>query len=73
MYMYEHGATSTKELKENLDIISAAQLVNNNSLNWFERVSHGTYQLSPDFEFFRMKHFKKIKQITKQPPYNTTN
>lgn len=63
MYLFEHGASSTKVVKENLDIDKAADILNKNYLRWFERVSHGVYQLTPEFEFFRLKYQKQIKQL----------
>jgi hypothetical protein len=63
MYLFEHGASSTREIKEMLDIEKALDILNRNYQGWFERVSRGTYQLTPEFEFFRLKYQKKIKQL----------
>ena len=63
MYLFEHGASSTREIKERLDIEKALDILNRNYQGWFERVSRGTYQLTPEFEFFRLKYQKKIKQL----------
>lgn len=63
MYLYEHGATSTKEIRENLDIKNAVGILGGNYEFWFERVSKGVYHLTPEFEFFRLKYYKKIKQL----------
>jgi len=63
MYLSEHGATSTQVIRENLDIERTVNILNKNYQGWFKRVSRGTYQLTPDFEFFRLKHQKKINQL----------
>jgi len=63
MYLFERGASSTKEIKEGLDIDRTVDILNKNYHRWFARVSRGMYQISPEFEFFRLKHQKKIKQL----------
>jgi len=63
MYLFEQGASSTVEIKEKLDIENAVKILYDNHLGWFKRVSRGVYQLTPEFEFFRLKHEKKIKQL----------
>lgn len=63
MYLFEHGATSSREIKEKLDIDKAADVLNKNYYRWFERVSHGVYGLTPEFEFFRLKYKKKINKL----------
>lgn len=63
MYLFEYGASSTKEIKEKLDIEKTVDILNKNYQGWFERVAHGMYQLTPEFEFFRLKYKKKIKQL----------
>ncbi|MDP3920885.1 MAG: DUF2161 family putative PD-(D/E)XK-type phosphodiesterase [Candidatus Omnitrophota bacterium] len=63
MYLFEHGASSTQELKTKLDIENTVSILYNNHLGWFKGVSRGVYQLTPEFEFFRMKHEKKINRL----------
>ncbi len=63
MYLHEHGASSTRIIKENLDISKTAEILNKNYLRWFDKVSRGVYQLTPEFEFFRLKYYKQIKQL----------
>jgi len=63
MYLYEHGASSTKDVKENLDIEKAAVILNKNYQGWFERVSRGVYGITPNFEFFRLEYQKQISQL----------
>lgn len=63
MYLFENGPSTTKEVRESLDIKRAAVILNRNYLRWFEPVSRGVYQLTPEFEFFRLEHQKKIKQL----------
>lgn len=63
MYLFEHGASSTQDIRNNLDVATAAPILNKNYLGWFERASRGVYQLTPEFEFFRLKHENKIKQL----------
>lgn len=63
MYLFEHGASSTQDIKEKLDMEKTVDILNKNYQGWFERVSRGVYQLTPEFEFFRLKYQKKIKQL----------
>ncbi|MCK5081962.1 MAG: hypothetical protein KAR31_03565, partial [Candidatus Omnitrophica bacterium] len=63
MYLFEHGVSSTQDIKENLDIKTAGDILNRNYQGWFERVKRGLYQLTPEFEFFRIKYQKEIKQL----------
>ena len=63
MYLFEHGASSTEEVKTRLDIENTVRILYTNHQGWFKRMSRGVYQLTPEFEFFRMKHEKKIKQL----------
>ncbi|MCA9399409.1 MAG: hypothetical protein KC618_06645 [Candidatus Omnitrophica bacterium] len=63
MYLYEHGVSSIKDVKESLDMDKAADILGKNYMGWFERVSHGKYQLTSEFEFFRLEHQKKIKRL----------
>jgi len=63
MYLFEHGASSTQEIKEKLDIEKTVAILNRNYQGWFERVARGMYRLTPEFEFFRLKYQKKIKQL----------
>jgi len=63
MYLFKHGASSTREIRKKLDIDKTADILSNNHQHWFERVSHGVYQLTPEFEFFRLKYLKKINQL----------
>jgi len=63
MYLFEHGASSTQEIKEKLDIEKTVDILNRNYQGWFERVARGMYRLTPEFEFFRLKYQKKIKQL----------
>jgi len=57
------GASSTKDIKENLDIEKAVDILSKNYERWFDRVSRGVYQLTPEFEFFRLKYQKEINQL----------
>ena len=63
MFLFERGASSTQDIKESLDIEKTVDILNKNYQGWFVRVSRGVYQLAPDFEFFRLKYQKKIKQL----------
>lgn len=63
MYLFEHGVTSTSDLKKNLGIDNTQSILQNNHLGWFERVSRGVYRLTPEFEFFKLQHEEKIKQL----------
>lgn len=63
MYLFEHGPTSMKKIKEDLGFDRAANILQDNHQAWFERVSRGVYQLTPEFEFFRLKYRKKIDQL----------
>ena len=63
MYLFEHGPSSTKEIREKLDIGKTVDVLNKNYQRWFERSSHGVYQLTPEFEFFRLKYNKKIDKL----------
>ena len=63
MYLFEQGASSTKKIKESLAIENTVSILYDNHLGWFKRVSRGDYQVTPEFEFFRLKHEKKIKQL----------
>ena len=63
MYLFEHGASSTKEVREHLDIERTVDILNKNYQRWFERVSRGVYRITPEFEFFRLKYQKKINQL----------
>ena len=63
MYLFEHGASSTQEIREKLDIEKTVDILNRNYQGWFERVARGMYRLTPEFEFFRLKYQKKIKQL----------
>ena len=63
MYLFEHGTSSTQDIKKNLDIKTAVDILSRNYQGWFQRVAYGKYQLTPEFEFFRIKYQKKIKQL----------
>ncbi len=63
MYLFEYGPSSTKEIREKLEIEKAVDILGKNYQGWFARVSFGVYQLTPEFEFFRLKYQKKIKQL----------
>jgi len=63
MFLFEQGPAATGEIKTKLDIENAAAILYDNHLGWFKRVTRGVYQLTPEFEFFRLKHEKKIKQL----------
>lgn len=63
MYLFEHGASSSREIREKLDLENARSILYDNHLGWFKRVSRGMYQLTPEFEFFRLKHEPQIKQL----------
>ena len=63
MYLFEHGVSSTQEIRKELDLEKTVDILNKNYQGWFERVSQGMYRLTPEFEFFRLKHQKKIKQL----------
>lgn len=63
MYLSECGASSTQEIREKLDIDKTVDIFNKNYQGWFERVSHGVYRITPEFEFFRLKYQKKINQL----------
>ncbi len=63
MYLYENGPVSTRKVREDLAMEKAADILKNNYLGWFERISHGVYRITPDFEFFRIKYQDKIHQL----------
>ncbi len=63
MFLFEQGPSSIQEIKEKLDVEKTADILSNNYRNWFERVSRGVYQITAEFEFFRLKYQKKIKQL----------
>ncbi len=63
MYLFENGASSTQDIRQNLDVDKASNILIKNYQGWFERASRGVYQLTPEFEFFRLKYQKKIKQL----------
>ncbi|HBG62572.1 MAG TPA: hypothetical protein DDX37_12190 [Candidatus Omnitrophica bacterium] len=63
MYLFECGASSTRDIRNNLDIKNAADILQNNHYYWFDRVSKGVYNLTPEFELFRLKYYDKIKQL----------
>ena len=63
MFLFEQGASSTGDVQEKLDIENAAAILYDNHLGWFKRVSRGVYQLTPEFEFFKVKHAEQIKQL----------
>lgn len=63
MYLFENGASSISEIKENLEIDKTVNILNKNYLRWFERTTRGVYQLTPEFEFFRLKYHDKISQL----------
>jgi hypothetical protein len=63
MYLFEQGASSTRDIKKNLEIAAAVDILNKNYQGWFERASRGVYALTPEFEFFRLKYQKKIEQL----------
>jgi len=63
MFLFEHGPSSTQEIKESLDIEKTVNILNKNYQGWFERASRGVYHLTPEFEFFRLKYQKQIKQL----------
>jgi len=63
MYLFEHGPSSTHEIRKNLEIEKTVDILNKNYQRWFERVSHGVYRLTSEFEFFRLKYRKKIDQL----------
>ena len=63
MYLFEHGASSIKEIKENLEIEKAAIILQKNYQRWFERTAKGIYHITPEFEFFKIKYQKQIDQL----------
>lgn len=63
MFLFERGPSSTKDIRESLDIEKTLDILNKNYMGWFERVSRGTYAITPEFEFFRLKHQKEINQL----------
>lgn len=63
MYLLKEGASTTKNIKEDLDIEKTSDILNNNYQGWFQRVSRGLYGITPEFEFFRLKYQKKINQL----------
>lgn len=63
MYLFEKGASSTQTVKKDLDIEAAPLILYNNHHGWFKRMSRGVYQLTSEFQFFRLKHDEKIKQL----------
>jgi hypothetical protein len=65
MYLWERGPSSTRQIKEDLNLEQAADILSKNYLYWFTRVSRGVYQVAPDFEFFRLTHQDKIHQLWK--------
>ncbi|HTL48996.1 MAG TPA: DUF2161 family putative PD-(D/E)XK-type phosphodiesterase [Verrucomicrobiae bacterium] len=63
MYLLERGPAPVGEIREKLAIDNAVSILYDNHLGWFRRVSRGVYQLTPEFEFFRLKYEKQIKQL----------
>ena len=63
MYLFEHGASSTQDIRKKMDIEKTVDILNKNYLGWFQRVARGMYQLTPEFEFFRLKYQDKIKKL----------
>ena len=63
MYLFEHGPSSTHDIRKNLEIEKAVDILNKNHQRWFERASYGVYRLTPEFEFFRLKYRKEIDQL----------
>ncbi len=66
MYLWEYGASSTREIRTKLNIEKTVDILNKNYQYWFERVSRGVYRITPEFEFFRLKYQKKINKLTKR-------
>ena len=63
MYLFEQGASSTQDIRKNLDIEKTVDILNKNYYRWFDRSSRGVYHLTPEFEFFRLKYKEKIDQL----------
>lgn len=63
MYLMEMGPSKTKDIRENLDIPNATQILQQNHSFWFERVSIGVYCITPTFEAFQSEYQDKIKQL----------
>ncbi|MFT5169449.1 MAG: hypothetical protein ACI9F2_000014 [Lysobacterales bacterium] len=63
MYLFENGAAPIKEIRENLDIEKTREILNSNYFKWFDRVARGVYQVTPEFEFFRIKYKKEVDQL----------
>lgn len=63
MYLFEKGASSTKDIRTDLDIDNTVEILNKNYYRWFDRSLRGIYHLSPEFEFFRLEHKDKIDQL----------
>ncbi|MBP9854684.1 MAG: hypothetical protein KBD53_07445 [Candidatus Omnitrophica bacterium] len=68
LFLYENGPVETKRLTTTLiDIEHPARILRDNHQFWFERVSRGVYQITPEFEKFLMANRKKIEQYHFSP------
>ena len=63
LYLFEKGASSTKDIKNDLEIEKAALILSKNYQRWFDRTSRGVYHITPEFEFFKLKYQKQIDQL----------
>ncbi|MBZ0166855.1 MAG: DUF2161 domain-containing phosphodiesterase, partial [Candidatus Omnitrophica bacterium] len=67
LYLYENGPSTTKKLTDELQIEHGARILQNNHNFWFDRVSRGIYQITPEFEKFLMSNRKKIEKYHFSP------
>lgn len=67
LFLYENGPTTTTKLNDQLKIEHAARILRDNHQFWFDRVSRGIYQITPEFEKFLMTNRKKIEQYHFSP------
>lgn len=63
MYLMENGPTPSRVIKEALAIDQAGKILQRNYFRWFDRVSHGVYKITPEFQFFRIQYQDQIDQL----------
>jgi hypothetical protein len=63
LFLLENGASSPAAVREALDIESAGEILLRNHMRWFERIRRGVYTVTPEFEFFRLRHAGRIRQL----------
>ena len=64
MYLLKRGASSTRDIREDLDIVDATIILVRNHMRWFDRVEKGVYQVTSNFEFFRLQYKKEVDEIS---------